>query len=268
MVEKLEAACRRGKTSCFTSGIDPGFANDALPITLLGACERIDSVRVMEILNYDTYDQAHGPVRHHGLREAARSHAADPDPRRPDDGLGCGGARHRGGARRRDRGDPRDAREARRRTARSRIPAGEVPAGTMAGLRFEVQGIVHGKPKIILEHVTRLRDDVAPDWPRLAEYGGYRIEIKGNPSLLCELQLQGRGRRPQHRRSGRDGAARPERDPGGVRGEAGRAVDPGPAALQRARSARLSPGGAGVRPRAGQSSVQMPSVPPLRRSEL
>ena len=36
----------------------------------------------------------------------------------------------------------------------------------MAGLRFEVQGIVNGRPAIVLEHVTRLRDDIAPDWPK------------------------------------------------------------------------------------------------------
>src|SRR4029079_5183677 len=57
-VSRLEAACRAGGASCFTSGIDPGFANDLLPLTLLGACERVECARVMEILNYDTYDQA------------------------------------------------------------------------------------------------------------------------------------------------------------------------------------------------------------------
>jgi hypothetical protein len=85
----------------------------------------------------------------------------------------------------------RETHEKRAAGSAFRIPAGEVPAGTMAGLRFEVQGIVHGKPKIILEHVTRLRDDVAPDWPKLGEHGGYRIEIAGNPALRCELQLKG-----------------------------------------------------------------------------
>src|SRR5687768_7690932 len=56
-VEKLEAACAKGGTTFFTSGIDPGFANDILPLTLLSACERVDSVRIMEILNYSTYNQ-------------------------------------------------------------------------------------------------------------------------------------------------------------------------------------------------------------------
>src|SRR3954447_6534768 len=57
MVERLERACREGGTSCFFSGIDPGFANDLIPIALTSACERVDSVRILEILNYDTYDQ-------------------------------------------------------------------------------------------------------------------------------------------------------------------------------------------------------------------
>src|SRR6266568_3315305 len=56
-VQRLEEACRKGNASCFTSGIDPGFANDLLPLTLTGFCERIDSVRVIEILNYNTYMQ-------------------------------------------------------------------------------------------------------------------------------------------------------------------------------------------------------------------
>src|SRR5437764_2942316 len=56
-VERLEEACRKGRTSCFTSGIDPGYANDLLPLALSGVVERVDSVRVMEILNYNTYMQ-------------------------------------------------------------------------------------------------------------------------------------------------------------------------------------------------------------------
>ena len=30
IVGRLEEACRKGGTSCYTNGIDPGFANDAL----------------------------------------------------------------------------------------------------------------------------------------------------------------------------------------------------------------------------------------------
>ncbi len=55
--DQLEDACRKGGTSFFTSGIDPGFANDLLPLTLSGLCERWEEVRILEIINYATYDQ-------------------------------------------------------------------------------------------------------------------------------------------------------------------------------------------------------------------
>src|SRR5262249_6514114 len=55
--DQLAAACRHGGTSCFTSGIDPGFANDVLPLTLTGLCGRWEEVRVQEIINYATYNQ-------------------------------------------------------------------------------------------------------------------------------------------------------------------------------------------------------------------
>src|SRR5712692_10710696 len=56
-VDALETACRAGATSCFTSGIDPGFANDLVPFAFLAVCRHVDSVRVMEILDYSTYAQ-------------------------------------------------------------------------------------------------------------------------------------------------------------------------------------------------------------------
>jgi len=71
------------------------------------------------------------------------------------------------------------------------VAAGEVPAGTAAALRFEVRGMRGGHPAIVLEHVTRLRDDLAPDWPQPAGKGCYRVEITGEPSCTVDLQLLG-----------------------------------------------------------------------------
>jgi 4-hydroxy-tetrahydrodipicolinate reductase len=51
----LEDACTAGGVSCFTSGIDPGWANDALPLLLAGTCEDVEQLRVMEIVNYKDY---------------------------------------------------------------------------------------------------------------------------------------------------------------------------------------------------------------------
>jgi len=69
-----------------------------------------------------------------------------------------------------------------------RIGAHTVEVGTMAALRFEVRGIVGGKPAIVVEHVTRLDDDLAPHWPK--GNGCYRVIIKGYPTMRCEFEFE------------------------------------------------------------------------------
>lgn len=60
----------------------------------------------------------------------------------------------------------------------------------MAALRFEVQGIVRGRPVLVVEHVTRLRDDLAPDWPQPEGRGGYRVLIEGVPRMTLSLEME------------------------------------------------------------------------------
>jgi 4-hydroxy-tetrahydrodipicolinate reductase len=188
VVAKLEAACQAGSTSCFTSGIDPGFANDLLPLTLLGACERVEEVRVMEILNYDTYDQAEVLFETMGFGKALDSTPLLLFPGALTlawggvvsmiaEGLGV------------ELDEIRETHERRPAETTFDIAAGRVEAGTTAALRFEVQGIVNGRPAIIVEHVTRLHDSLAPDWPQPGGHGSYRILITGSPTLKCELEL-------------------------------------------------------------------------------
>jgi hypothetical protein len=71
--------------------------------------------------------------------------------------------------------------------------SGHIPKGSAAALRFEVRGMVNGKPAVVLEHVTRLRDDLCPDWPQPAQEGGsYRVEVTGEPSYGLDLCLSSR----------------------------------------------------------------------------
>ncbi|MGZ4190765.1 MAG: diacylglycerol kinase, partial [Actinomycetota bacterium] len=48
-------------------------------------------------------------------------------------------------------------------------------------------------PRIVVEHVTRMHGDVAPDWPEPPGKGGYRVIIEGSPNMTCELMLEGDG---------------------------------------------------------------------------
>jgi 4-hydroxy-tetrahydrodipicolinate reductase len=191
LVAQLEAACKAGNASFFTSGIDPGFANDVLPLTLLSIADRVDSVRVMEILNYDTYDQPEVLFETMGF---AKSLDHTPLLLLPGVlGLAWGGVIHL-------IADGLGVEVEEIREAHERLPApdtftippGTVDAGTTAALRFTVEGIVGGEPMIVLEHVTRLRDDVAPDWPHaLSGKGSYRVVIEGSPRIRCELEMEG-----------------------------------------------------------------------------
>ena len=189
-VAKLEDACRAGGASCFTSGIDPGFANDLVPLTVSGFSERIDSVRVMEILNYNTYLQPevlfdtmgfgkpldHTPIL---LIPGILTQAWGGVIQMLAAGLGV------------ELDEVREQYERVPADETYETPVGTVEKGTAAGLHFEIQGIVGGRPAIVVEHVTRMHDDVAPDWPQPLGKGCYRVIVQGSPNMTLDFQLVG-----------------------------------------------------------------------------
>ncbi len=184
--DRLADACRRGGTSFFTSGIDPGFANDLLPLVLSGLSERWDEIRILEIINYATYDQPQvlfetmgfgKPLDHTSLLLAPGSLT-----------FAWGGTvRLLAEALDVELETIREIHERRPATRPIRIGAHTVQPGTMAALRFEVQGIVDGRPVIVVEHVTRLDDALAPEWPTGK---GYRVVITGTPTMRCDFEFE------------------------------------------------------------------------------
>jgi 2,4-diaminopentanoate dehydrogenase len=188
--DPLEAACKAGGVSCFTSGIDPGFANDLVPFAFLGACERVDSVRVMEILDYSTYDQADVLLDIMGFGKPLEELPLLLQPGILGLAWGCTVSVLAAGL----GAELDDIREVHERVPAARdytTPLGTIAAGTTAGMRFEVQGIVGGEPRVVLEHVTRINEEVAPEWPSLPGQGGYRVDIEGNPALHCQFHFEG-----------------------------------------------------------------------------
>jgi hypothetical protein len=190
MIDPVRQAAAEGDASLWVNGIDPGFANDWLPLVVTGIAERIEQVRCMEILNYATYDQ---PMVLFDIMGFGRPLDQTPLLLTPGvlttawgsvvqqiaTGLGItldGITEHV-----------------------ERLPApetftvdsGPIEAGTMAALRFEVRGIWQDRAVVVLEHVTRLRDDLAPDWPQPTGLGCYRVEVTGEPNYTVDLQLVG-----------------------------------------------------------------------------
>ena len=92
LLKPIEDAAQAGKSSVFVNGIDPGFANDLLPLALAGTCQSIDQIRCMEIINYDTYDSADVMF---GVMGFGKPHRRDSDAaatRRAEPRVGFGGA--------------------------------------------------------------------------------------------------------------------------------------------------------------------------------
>jgi len=188
IAKRLEEACRQGGTSMFCSGIDPGFSPDALPILLSSMASRIESIRAQEIFNYATYDQPETLFDVMGFGRPPGT----PVPLLVPGALAMawgGSVRMVADALRVELDEVRQSSEQVLAEESFEIPCGRIEAGTVAGLRFEVEGVVDGEPRIVVEHVTRLRDDVAPHWPQGNGPGTYRVTLVGEPSLRCELDV-------------------------------------------------------------------------------
>jgi hypothetical protein len=67
--------------------------------------------------------------------------------------------------------------------------------GTQGALRFEVQGIVAGEPRIVVEHVTRIAPGVALDWPMPPDGGdgAHRVVVEGRPRIEVSLEATDEG---------------------------------------------------------------------------
>ena len=49
LVKKLDDVARKAKVAVLATGVNPGFAMDALPITLTAVCERVDRIEVQRV---------------------------------------------------------------------------------------------------------------------------------------------------------------------------------------------------------------------------
>jgi hypothetical protein len=183
-VEPIQAIAERHGVSVFVSGIDPGWVMDTLPLFAGGMTSGIEEVRMQEIFNYGLYDQPDVVRSVIGfgesmerlprmLEEDAMRTVWEPMVRIVADGLGL----------ELDRVDTFKERRALSETV-DVDGMGRFEKGTQGAFRFEVRGIKDDRTRIVVEHVTRIHDDCAPDWPYPPEgQGCHRLIIKGAPTL-------------------------------------------------------------------------------------
>src|ERR1700744_621010 len=182
-IEPVTEACELGESSCFTTGIDPGFAHDRFPMPLMGLPSEVRRVRASELLDYTNYE---------GDYEVEMAIGREPEYRPMLENsevlIFAWGATV-----------PMIAQAAgimldeitttwdkwvtptERSTAK-----GVIKPGHVAAVRFTINGVYRGETRIQLEHVNRIGHDAAPDWPSGHDNDVYRVEIEGTPSIFQE----------------------------------------------------------------------------------
>ena len=192
MIARIDDAGRSGNASLHVNGIDPGFANDVLPLSMTSLSQRIDEVRCLEIADYSTYYQPVVMSSIFGFGQpmdttpmlftpGVLSMAWGPVVRQIAAGLDL------------TLDEPLVERVDRVAADRDYSTVSvEIPEGTVAAVRFEVAGQVDGVDRVVLEHITRTHPDQCPQWPTPVQGdGSYRIVISGEPQMQVEFAHHG-----------------------------------------------------------------------------
>lgn len=193
--DQVTAAIADGGGSLFVSGIDPGWGNDILPVLISGLASTIDQVRCQEIFDYTTYDQ---PDSVRFLVGMGQSMDEEPPMVAPTIPTMVWGGQLRLIARALGVELDDIVETADRRALDETVEnaaMGTFEKGTQGALRFEVQGIVDGEPRIVIEHVTRIHPSCAPDWPSPPDGGdgAHRVIIEGRPRIEVNIEATDEG---------------------------------------------------------------------------
>ena len=192
--DQLAAAAKDGQVSLYASGIEPGFAADYLPLVLTTQSASIEKIHSYEIGLYDDYGVPDIMINGMGFGQpldfepwvsipGAIAGEWQGQIRLIADALGV---------------EVQEVRETFDRAVTNRtleVAMGTVEAGTCGALRMQAIGVVDGREVIVIEHVTRLASDVAPDWPQGNGDLSYRVVITGQPDIDCTMAATLRDRR-------------------------------------------------------------------------
>ncbi|MFF3488633.1 dihydrodipicolinate reductase [Streptomyces sp. NPDC002701] len=188
------AAVAYGGGSLFVSGVDPGWGNDVLPLLMSGLGTVVDTVRCQEIFDYSTYEQEESVRFLVGMGQPMEYEPPMLAPSIPTMVWG-GQIRLMARALGAELDDVRETLQRRALDATvSTRTMGVFEAGTQGAVRFEVQGLVGGEPRIVVEHVTRIHPSCAPDWPTPPNGdGAHRVIIEGRPRIEITVEATDEG---------------------------------------------------------------------------
>lgn len=188
--DPVEAACRKGGTTAYFTGIDPGWATTDLAIAALACADKVECVRVMELGWWGDYTAEFVCREYFGFGQKPGYQPLlisggflrkmwDPTLHEIADALG------------RKIEDFKVVYETDSLDHDIETGFGIVRAGTAAAVHFELQAISGGRQIVVVEHNDLVGRNVGERWKLPFGPGevAYRIEIEGDPAYSLELNF-------------------------------------------------------------------------------
>jgi hypothetical protein len=185
LMTRLETACAQGNTTFHSTGLNPGWMGDLVPLTMSALSRDIQRIVVQEISNFRYYPSPEIMFGSMGFGQSLDDFETNGARRRAwlnglfresiqlvADGIGLG------------LDDIDEQMTVALAPSDLDTASGTVRKGTVAGQRWEWAGVKDGNQRIIHETVWRMHDAVAPEWPT----GNHSITIEGTPRMFLEFQ--------------------------------------------------------------------------------
>ncbi|MEQ8483796.1 MAG: hypothetical protein RIB46_05500 [Pseudomonadales bacterium] len=177
---RLADACAAGRSTFHSTGLNPGWMGDLLPVLMSALCGRIDRVVVREISNFEGYPSPEIMFDSMGFAQPEDAfHAGSARRSRWLNGLFSESIRLLADGAGLALDEVAQDMEVALAPSDLATASGTVPAGTVAGQHWTWRGLDGGEVRVVHETVWRMHGSVAPDWPQ----GGHEVIVEGAPRL-------------------------------------------------------------------------------------
>ena len=185
VVDRLEQACRNGGSTFHSTGLNPGWLGDLIPLTMSALCERVEHVHILEVSNFEHYPSPEIMFESMGFNsepaEFERGNA-----RRTEwlNGLFSESVQMVADGMNLDVTEVVSTQQLALAEEDLQTAAGTVRKGTVAVQHWPWAGLANGEERTAHETIWRMHGSVAPDWAD----GKNAITFKGAPSMHLEFE--------------------------------------------------------------------------------
>jgi 4-hydroxy-tetrahydrodipicolinate reductase len=185
--KRLADACKKGNSTFFDSGVNPGFTMDLWPITMSRISRTIDQVRILESLSMREYTSASAMGFMGFGKQPDEPSMLDAMHSSKEKSVFYSSLLMVADALRFELEDFRYEREVGLAEADFDIPFGTIKRGTIAAVKITFAGIAKGRDVLVNEFVWRVSDDVRADW---GVGDRWVMTIEGDPTMDCVVEAR------------------------------------------------------------------------------